>query len=80
MNSDPPPAPSDNIQPEWYRLDIEMSDPNEEEIRTCIKQLKKHEVAGYDDITVEILESGGQKLEEWLTRICKIVSKNEKTT
>ena len=36
LNSDPPPAPVDNIQPEWDQLDIDMSDPNEEEIRKCI--------------------------------------------
>ena len=31
LNSDPPPALVDNIQPKWDQLDIDMSDPNEEE-------------------------------------------------
>ena len=67
LNSDQLPAPADNIQPEWDQLDIDMSDPNEEEIRKCRKQLKHHTTAGYDDITGEMLKSGGKELEEWLT-------------
>ena len=67
LNSDQLPAPADNIQPEWDQLDIDMSDPNEEEIRKCRKQLKHHKTADYDDITGEMLKSGGKELEEWLT-------------
>ena len=61
--SNSPPAPVVNIQPEWDQLDIDMSDPNQEEIRKCIQQLKTHKAAGYDAITGEMLKSGGQKLE-----------------
>ena len=78
LNAHPPATPITNREPEWDKLDIDMSDPNEEEIKKCIKQLKNHKAAGYDDITGEMLKSGGKKLEEWLTRICKIVWKNEK--
>ena len=55
LNADPPAVPITNIEPEWDKLDIDMSDPNEEVIKKCIKQLKKHKAAGYDDITGEML-------------------------
>ena len=60
LNSDQPVTPITNIQPEWDKLHIEMSDPNEEEIRKCIKQRKTNKAAGYDDITGEMLKSGGK--------------------
>ena len=40
--------------------------------------VKNHKAAGNNDITGKMLQSGGKKLEAWLTRICKIVSRNEK--
>ena len=80
LNSDPPLAQVDNIQPELDQLDIDMKDQNEEEIMKCIKQLKNHKAAGYNDITGGMLKSGGEKLEEWITRIYKIErKKNPKT-
>ena len=40
LNAAPPAAPITSIEPEWDKLDIDMSDPNEEQIKKCIKQLK----------------------------------------
>ena len=40
LNADPPAAPITTIKPEWDMLGIYMTDPNEEEIKTCTKQLK----------------------------------------
>ena len=78
LNLDPPAAHIINIHPKWYMLDIDMSDPSEDEIRKSIKQLKNNKAAGYDATPGEMLQSGEKKLEEWLTRICIIVWNNDK--
>ena len=51
LNADPPTAPITSIEPEWDKLDIDISEPNEEEIKKA---------AGYDDITGEIPKSSGK--------------------
>ena len=57
-DADPRTALVGNIQPVLDQLDIDMSCPNGNEMKKCLKHLKHPKAAGYDDISGEMPKSG----------------------
>ena len=79
LTVEPPEDVLTNIGTEWEELDIDLSDPTASEVDKAVKRLKNNKAAEYDKITAEMLEAGGDKLQEWLTRVCITVWKSEES-
>lgn len=57
------PAPARRYHPSqqlWEELDIDTSEPSEEEVEKAINKLKNNKSAGTDSVTAELIKCGGQ--------------------
>ena len=78
LNIEPSVSPLEDITAEFDDLEIDLSPPTKNEVDRAVRNLKNNKAAGYDKITGEMLKAGGDKLIEWLLRICIAVWTSER--
>ena len=74
----PPSVVLQDVPVGYEELDVKLDQPSREEIAQAVNRLKDNKAPGFDDITGEMLKAGGEKLLDWLLRICSAVWSSER--